>query len=104
VIIDTTTGTARLDEPPPNLPLGVQATTYTSRRLSLPAHGKLLTFTDGLYERSGTTITDSLQAVVDNATRLAHCRVDDLADALLAAAQPTPPGLPDDLALIVVSW
>jgi hypothetical protein len=79
VIIDTTTGTTRLDEPPPNLPLGVQATTYASRQLPLPAHGKLLMFTDGLYERRGITITDSLQAVVHNAAQLAHCPVDDLA-------------------------
>jgi serine phosphatase RsbU (regulator of sigma subunit) len=105
VIIDAATATAWLDDPPPNLPLGLDpGADYTPRRVPLPAQGKLLVCTDGVYERRGTSITDSLTALVANAARLASHHVDDIADALLAAAPPAPPQWSDDLALVIVDW
>jgi PAS domain S-box-containing protein len=105
IVIDGTSGRARLPEPEPNLPLGLEPdTVFHEERLQLPAHGVLLAYTDGLFERRDTPLQESLDALVDQATGLAGSSVDEIADALLGTAIHTQPGRADDIALVVTGW
>jgi PAS domain S-box-containing protein len=105
IIIDTGLGAARIEEPTPNLPLGVESDTiYQEERLQLPTAGALIVFTDGLFERRDTPLQESLDTLVQHATTLTGRSVEQIADALLEAATHTPPEWADDIALIVIGW
>ena len=104
IVIDSSRGSARLDEPEPNLPLGVEPdASFDQQHLGLPPAGMLLVFTDGLFERRDTPIDDSLKSLVQQAAGLGGGLVGEVADGLLAATQgrsaPT-----DDIALVLLSW
>lgn len=105
VVVDAATGEVRLHDVSPDPPLGVTASAlFTEHHLRLPERGRLLMFTDGLYERRGTGLTDSLRTLTERVAELSECPVDVLADALVAGAPPTAPQWSDDLALIVLGW
>jgi serine phosphatase RsbU (regulator of sigma subunit) len=105
IVIDGISGVARLHEPEANLPLGLQPdTVFHEERLRLPAHGVLLAFTDGLFERRGTPLQESLDALVDQVTSVADRPVEQIADALLEGAIHTRPDQADDIALVVTGW
>jgi serine phosphatase RsbU (regulator of sigma subunit) len=104
IVVDPVAGSARLSDPTPNLPLGIDASTrYLEQVLRLPARGSLLAFTDGLFERRDESIDTSLATLVARATRFADHTVDQLADALLEGAT-THSGWSDDVALVVLGW
>jgi PAS domain S-box-containing protein len=105
IVIDTAGRTAWMHDPEPNLPLGLAPSTrHRQQCLRLPAEGKLLAFTDGLFERRDTPLQESLDALVGHATRLAGCTEKQIADTLLDAATHGQPDWADDIALVVAGW
>ena len=94
-----------MERPHPNLPLGLDPDLdFVDQHLSLPTEGKLVVFTDGLFEHRGISIEESLEAVVKQAAQLADQSVDQLADSLVAVAPPSALPWSDDLALVVVQY
>ncbi|NLT53367.1 MAG: SpoIIE family protein phosphatase [Actinomycetales bacterium] len=105
IVADTASGAARLQAPEPDLPLGlVPGAGYADHRVELPETGRLLAFTDGLYERRGTSIGESLDALVAAVAGLAGRDVDEIADTLRHTLDPIIPERSDDLALVVTGW
>ncbi|AUG81173.1 diguanylate cyclase [Kitasatospora sp. MMS16-BH015] len=83
----------------PGPPLGTGLGGYRSATAELPAHHTLLLYTDGLVERRGEDIDDSLRRL----TRLRlppHAPADQLLDAVLALA---PAPAEDDIALLAAT-
>jgi PAS domain S-box-containing protein len=105
ISVDSASATAWLERPHPNLPLGLDPDLeFVDQHLSLPAEGKLVVFTDGLFEHRGISIEESLEAVAKQAAQLADRSVDQLADSLVALAPPSALPWSDDLALVVVQY
>jgi serine phosphatase RsbU (regulator of sigma subunit) len=103
IVLDRGARTAQLAQPAPNLPLGIDpAAGYREHVLHLPRHGRLVAFTDGLFERRDEALDVSLAALVDRVAQLADLDVEHLADALLARS--THPRQGDDIALVVLGW
>jgi serine phosphatase RsbU (regulator of sigma subunit)/anti-sigma regulatory factor (Ser/Thr protein kinase) len=103
IVLDRGARTAQLAHPAPNLPLGIDpAAGYREHVLHLPRHGRLVAFTDGLFERRDEALDVSLAALVDRVAQLADLDVEHLADALLARS--THPRQGDDIALVVLGW
>lgn len=104
IIIDSGRGSAQLHEPEPNLPLGVEPdTSFRQEHLGLPAAGMLMVFTDGLFERRGTPLQDSLNSLVQQAAQLSGSPVGEVADGLLEATQARATQA-DDIALVLLGW
>ncbi|WP_062204277.1 SpoIIE family protein phosphatase [Streptomyces sp. NBRC 109706] len=82
--------------------LGIDPTArYTSTEIPLPPGSALLLYTDGLVERPGVDIGDSLAELADRLRAVAHESPGAIADALLDEAPRTRVG-PDDVALLLV--
>jgi len=93
-------GGAELLERPRNLLLGVDpASDRTDHELPIGPGDTVVLYTDGLVERRDATLDDGLDRLVEAATALAGCGVEELCDALLAAIAPDQS---DDVALLVL--
>jgi hypothetical protein len=93
-----TSGAARLAECDTNVVLGVLGATFEETRMPFAAGDRLVLYTDGLIERPGETIDDSLARLVAEAggvDGLGRLR-SHLVDALVGSAQPR-----DDVALLL---
>jgi serine phosphatase RsbU (regulator of sigma subunit) len=83
-------------------PIGVGgAGTYVNEELSVPPHGTVLMFTDGLFERSGETVDDGYARVLASAS----ITTDNLGDLVgLVVRTQQHPSSRDDIAILGVTW
>ncbi|MCB0905734.1 MAG: SpoIIE family protein phosphatase, partial [Nocardioidaceae bacterium] len=77
---------------------------YETVTVTLPEHGALVWFTDGLYERRREALDISLSRLAATLTSVVGASADVIADAALAAAPGRPVDRRDDVALLVVAW
>ena len=81
-------------------PVGVAAGPYESVTVSIPEHGTLLAFTDGLFERRNESPDASLERL--RAAAVGNDSLDDLLDGLLHTL--TPDGGNDDTAILALRF
>jgi serine phosphatase RsbU (regulator of sigma subunit) len=93
-------GTATFLDTPPDLLLGWSATTErVDHTASAPAGTTVLLYTDGLVERRGHHLGESLEALCSAASRCTGLPLDDLCDEVLDHLADAPE---DDVALVAV--
>jgi serine phosphatase RsbU (regulator of sigma subunit) len=81
------------------LPLGIADLTRTDRQHELPDGAILLLYTDGLIERAGLPIDESLDQLVRAATAAANAALSEFCDKIINMLQPSGS---DDVALLAV--
>jgi serine phosphatase RsbU (regulator of sigma subunit) len=81
-------------------PVGVATNEYEPVTVSVPAHGTLLAYTDGLFERRRENPDVSLERL--RSAAVADASLDHLLDGLLDAL--TPDGAHDDTAILALRW
>jgi serine phosphatase RsbU (regulator of sigma subunit) len=90
-----------LDEGAPELLLGIRPEVRrTDRTVELTAGDTLLLYTDGLIERRGVHLSDSLTRLADVMRHHGDLPLEELCDVLLARMPPRPQA--DDIALVAV--
>ena len=80
-------------------PLGAASSGYSETRADVPAGGKIVLYTDGLFERRGEDPMLGIQRLVDVVAGVARSSAEDVADALVAAR----PGGDDDACVLVIA-
>ncbi len=83
-------------------PVGVAVTEYRSVSVSIPPHGTLLAFTDGLYERRRESPDVGLARLRATVVSAGAGSLDGLLDNLLRVM--TPDGAHDDTAILGLRW
>lgn len=105
LLLDPVARVVRVLDAEPGLMLGVLPTVdYETVTVTLPEHGALVWFTDGLYERRREALDISLSRLAATLTSVVGASADVIADAALAAAPGRPVDRRDDVALLVVAW
>ena len=82
----------------PGPPLGTGVGTYAETRADVPAGGKFVLYTDGLFERRGEDPLLGIQRLVDLVADMAKGTAGELADTLIAAR----PEGDDDACVLVI--
>jgi GAF domain-containing protein len=81
-------------------PLGTGSSGYPETRADVPAGGKIVLYTDGLFERRGEDPMLGIQRLVDVVAGVARSSPEDVAEALVAAR---PGGEDDDACVLVIA-
>ncbi|HRW39047.1 MAG TPA: PP2C family protein-serine/threonine phosphatase [Aquihabitans sp.] len=93
---------ARTVEVRPGLPIGVGPDAYQPAEVGLEPGDLLVAFTDGLFERRGEVVDDSMERVRVAVGELVHQPAQDVVDGLVRALAADE--APDDTAVLAVRW